>query len=146
MSVPSYRRAENKFEVLNIAMEIFKLSMTIVKNEEIVPKKNFKIIADPLLNTIRTLMYKISIANNQYVKSKEQLEYRLQLQEEIKDIIIMFTVDIQLAMYLSTSTKSLIKFESLLQKVDELKAKLRGWTTLTKQLLKDIEKAKDFHL
>ena len=139
MSVPAYRRTENKFEILNIAMEIFKLTMTISKNENIIPKKNFKFIAEPMLNTIRNIMYKISIANNQYTKSKEQLEYRLKNQEELKDLIIQFMVDVQLAMHLSTDTNTLLKFENVLLKVEELKTKLKGWTTLTQKLLKDIK-------
>ena len=30
MSVPSYRRTENKFEVLNIAMEVFNLTLSLI--------------------------------------------------------------------------------------------------------------------
>ena len=67
MSVPSYRRTENKFEVLNIAMEVFNLTLSLVKNEQVIPKKNFKFIAEPMLNNIRNIMYKLSIANNNFL-------------------------------------------------------------------------------
>ena len=136
MSVPSYRRTENKFEVLNIAMEVFNLTLSLVKNEQVIPKKNFKFVAEPMLNNIRNIMYKLSIANNVYVKSEEQINYRKQLQNEIKELIIMFMVDIQIAISLTQHTDNLLKFEKLLLKTEELKTKLKSWSNYTNKLMK----------
>ena len=134
MSVPSYRRTENKFEVLNIAMEVFNLTLSLVKNEQVIPKKNFKFIAEPMLNNIRNIMYKLSIANNVYVKTEEQINYRKQLQNEIKELVIMFMVDIQIAISLTQNTDNLLKFEKLLSKTEELKIKLKSWSNYTNKL------------
>ena len=134
MSVPSYRRTENKFEVLNIAMEVFNLTLSLVKNEQVIPKKNFKFIAEPMLNNIRNIMYKLSIANNVYVRSEEQINYRKRLQNEIKELIIMFMVDIQIAISLTQNTDNLLKFEKLLSKTEDLKIKLKSWSNYTKKL------------
>ena len=136
MSVPSYRRTENKFEVLNIAMEVFNLTLSLIKNEHVIPKKNFKFIAEPMLNNIRNIMYKLSIANNVYVKSEEQINYRKRLQNEIKELIIMFMVDIQIAISLTQHTDNLLKFEKLLLKTEELKTKLKNWSNYTNKLIK----------
>ena len=136
MSVPSYRRTENKFEVLNIAMEVFNLTLSLVKNEQVIPKKNFKFVAEPMLSNIRNIMYKLSIANNVYVRSEEQINYRKQLQNEIKELIIMFMVDIQIAISLTQHTDNLLKFEKLLLKTEELKTKLKSWSNYTNKLIK----------
>lgn len=84
MSVPQYKRSENQLEVLNIAIEVFQLIISLTKNEYVIPKKNYKYIAEPLLNTIRNLMYKISIANNLSTKKLEQLKQRYEEQIEAR--------------------------------------------------------------
>ena len=117
-------------------MEVFNLTLSLVKNEQVIPKKNFKFVAEPMLNNIRNIMYKLSIANNVYVKSEEQINYRKQLQNEIKELIIMFMVDIQIAISLTQHTDNLLKFEKLLLKTEELKTKLKSWSNYTNKLMK----------
>ena len=143
MAVPKYRRTENQLDILNICQDVFSLSLQLIKNEKIIPKKNFKIIAEPMLENIRQLMYAISQANNMYTKSLQQLEYRYQFQFKARQTIVKLLVDIQIAINLSTTTNAAIKFDHLLDKIEELKSKLQSWTKQTKDMISSFNDSKD---
>ena len=143
MAVPKYRRTENQLDILNICQDVFSLSLQLIKNEKIIPKKNFKIIAEPMLENIRQLMYTISQANNMYTKSLQQLEYRYQFQFKARQTIVKLLVDIQIAINLSTTTNAAIKFDHLLDKIEELKSKLQSWTKQTKDMISSFNDSKD---
>lgn len=131
MAVPAYKRNENKLDVLNVTMNVFELTVHMIKNDQLLSKKNYKIVADPMLVNIRNMMYKISLANNIFVKSEESKKRRILLQLDARDYAIMLQVDIQLIMKLSTDAKQLAMCNKLIEKLDELKAKIAAWIKYT---------------
>lgn len=131
MAVPAYKRNENKLDVLNIAMAVFEMAVSLVKNDQLLSKKNYKIVAEPMMANIRNLMYKMSLANNIFVKTEETKKKRLMLQLSAREYAIQLQVDVQLIMKLSTDQKQLVVCNKLIEKIDELKTKIAGWIKYT---------------
>lgn len=80
---------------------------------------------------IRNLMYKMSLANNIFVKTEETKKKRMLLQLSAREYAIQLQVDVQLIMKLSTDQKQLVVCNKLIEKIDELKTKIAGWIKYT---------------
>lgn len=133
MAVLAYKRQDNKLEILNIAMTVFEESVKMIKQNDLLSKKNYRIIGEPFLSNIRQMMYCITLANNVFVKDSKSVKKRIELQLEARKYLVMLQVDIQLMMKLTSDQKTLMSGGKLLKLVDDLKAKDAGWIKYTLQ-------------
>lgn len=133
MAVPAYKRQDNKLEILNIAMSLFEESVKMIKQNDLLSKKNYRIIGEQFLSNVRQMMYCITLANNIFVKDSKSVKNRIDLQLEAKKYMIMLQVDIQLMMKLAPDQKTIMSGSRLLKLVDDLKTKDVAWMKYTLQ-------------
>lgn len=131
MAVPAYKRQDNKLEVLNMASAVFEDAVRLIKQDDMLSKKNCRIMGEPLITNIRQMMYSITLANNVFVKDDAAAKKRIGLQVEARKYMIMMQVDIQLIMKMTADEKTLLQCSRLLKRVGDLKAKTAAWAKYT---------------
>ena len=83
MSVPVFRRSENKLQAYKSTIEMTKYTMHMVENEKIFPKKSRWNIGSRITDNCLDSIIKIRQANKIQVKTIEQAKFRLKLQQDV---------------------------------------------------------------
>ena len=63
MSVPSYKRSENVFQILTNAEKLYKEIIRISKTEKLIPKRYMKLLGFKIVEDARDVLESIAIAN-----------------------------------------------------------------------------------
>lgn len=87
MSVPVYRRSENKLEAYKLTMTMIKYTLQMLENEKIFPKKSRWNLCSRIMDTCLDCAIKIHQSNKIQPKIVEEAEKRLELQ---KDVLLNF--------------------------------------------------------
>ena len=87
MSVPVYRRSENKLEAYKLTMTMIKYTLQMVENEKIFPKKSRWNLCSRIMDTCLDSAIKITQSNKIQPKNVMDAQRRLELQ---KDVIMNF--------------------------------------------------------
>ena len=83
MSVPKYRRSENKLQAITDTVNMSKYAIQMCENEKIFPKKCRWTLCNKLINTCIKTVAEIRQANSITVKTKEDAEKRIGLQKSV---------------------------------------------------------------
>ena len=83
MSVPVFRRSENKLQVYKSTVEMIKYTMQMIENDKIFPKKSRWNIGSRITDNCLDSLIKIRQANKIQPKTIEQAKFRLKLQQDI---------------------------------------------------------------
>ena len=83
MSVPVFRRSENKLQAYKSTIEMTRYTMHMVENEKIFPKKSRWNIGSRITDNCLDSIIKIRQANQIQVKTIEQAKFRLKLQQDV---------------------------------------------------------------
>ena len=83
MSVPVFRRSENKLQVYKSTVEMIKYTMQMIENDKIFPKKSRWNIGSRITENCLDSLIKIRQANKIQPKTIEQAKFRLKLQQDI---------------------------------------------------------------
>ena len=83
MSVPVYRRSENKLEAYKLTMTMIKYTLQMVENEKIFPKKSRWNLCSRIMDTCLDSAIKITQSNKIQPKNIEDAKRRLELQNDV---------------------------------------------------------------
>lgn len=83
MSVPVYRRSENKLDAYVKTKEMVKYTMHMIENEKLFPKKSRWNLASKISDNCLDSITKIRQANKIQPKTAEQAKFRLKLQFDV---------------------------------------------------------------
>ena len=94
------KRSESKLAVHTKAIELAKYSINACHNEKIFPKRSRRALAERIINSVVIIHNNVYKANNTYVVTKDDAEYRLALQKEAIREINELPPTIELAYHL----------------------------------------------
>lgn len=138
MSVPAYRRSENKLEVLKKCRELFNIVLGICQANQFINEQNNQFLKQQLMQIVLDMTSEVSIANSitMNCKYKELLLQRLKHQYNARGFMHKLIIMCQaiVSMYVD---ENLSQFEKLVIKIDEFKPLLYGWINNTRKKLSD---------
>ena len=94
------KRSESKLAVHTKAIELAKYSIKACHNEKIFPKRSRRTLAERIINSVVLIHNNVYKANNTYAVTKDDAEYRLNLQKEAIREINELPPTIELAYHL----------------------------------------------
>ena len=83
MTVPVFKRSENKLQAYKSTVEMTKYALQMVENEKIFPKKSRWNLVSKIIDNCLESIIKIRQANKIQVKNVEQAMTRLKLQQDV---------------------------------------------------------------
>lgn len=138
MSVPTYKRSENKLDVSLKAKKILITVIALIKYDDILRKSENSFIRDSLFKSAIQLLTHISVANSMSLKANnsefvlERLKNQLLAREDMYSMIILSE-----AMVDMNDVSDTDKIENLLVLLDEFKTLFYAWTKHTREFLKN---------
>lgn len=118
------------------AIELAKYSIAACHNEKIFPKRSRRALAEKIINSVVLIHNNVYKANNTYVVTRDDAEYRLNLQKEAIREINELPPTIELAYHLyNISGKKVDHWVGLILEEQEL---LKKWHKSDKERFKKI--------
>lgn len=138
MSVPVYKRSENKLQALTDTIEMAKYTIQMCENNNIFPKKTRWTICTRLIDTCIDCIIKIRQANKIKADTIEKAKERISLQS---DVLLNFDalyamMDLAMIMY-SIPTLKLCRWTELMLSAENTTT---GWRKSDMDKLKKLEK------
>ena len=126
MSVPVYKRTEQKLEVITNAIDLAKHTMHLTHNEKHFPKRYRWIITQKIVNTALDIVTNVRKANNIRIEEKSDLLQRRQYQiDALNDCEVLLTlIEIAYSMF-NLESGSVEYWTGLIVKQEQLISKWR---------------------
>ena len=126
MSVPSYKRSENVFQVLTNAEKLYKEIIRISKTEKLIPKRYMKLLGFKIVEDARDVLESIAIANEMDLTDGYEKVQRREYQKKTKISLIKMEQDIKINLEFVGS--SIENYETSLSLMSDIKKQLSNWT------------------
>ena len=125
MSVPSYKRSENVFQILTNAEKLYKEIIRISKTEKLIPKRYMKLLGFKIVEDARDVLESIAIANEMDLNDDYEKIQRREYQKKTKIALIKMEQDIKINLEFVGS--SIEKYETSLSLMSDIKKQLSNW-------------------
>lgn len=125
MSVPFYKRAKRKLDIIDKSEKFTALTISIVSNDKHFPKRFRWCLNDPIIKSCLRVNSYIHGANSIFPKAKSEMRFRNSIQlkaiEEINELLSMISVAKQ------SFAIDLNSIKTWLSDAIELRTILKGW-------------------